>query len=134
MDELVLFRYNIDRGIRKLAISYTISKRNKLLAKELFQTIYEYRIINREYIKKYGENRYLNLQNSDYMRVSMEKALDRRYAAVRNLMNELQKSLRDSSITFLLTKEEYFLVNDQEIIYSMPIEKLNKELGVSQDL
>lgn len=130
MDKSVLFRYNIDRGIRKLAISYTISKRNKLLAEELFQTIYEYRIINREYIKKYGENRYLNPQNSDYMRVSMEKALDRRYAAVRNLMSELQKSLRDNSITFLLTRGEYFLVSKTEIIYSKLIEDRNEDDNV----
>lgn len=109
-----------------MATPFNISKRDRLLAEELFQAIYEYRIIKREYIKKYGENRYLNLQNSDCTRVAMERALDGRYAAVRDLMSKLQKSLVDNSITFLLTKEEYFLVSNTEIIYSKLIKDKNE--------
>lgn len=116
---MVLLRYNIDKGIRKLVVS--LNRREKIMAEELFQTIYEYRIIKCELAKRYGEREYYNSE-----RTSMEIALDRKYKYVRDLMEELQKSLGDNSITFLLTSREYFLVSKTEIIYSKLIKDKNE--------
>lgn len=108
-----------------MKMTKSFNMREEILIKELFRTIYLYRKAKQDfnYIKMSG-----------YTKAQIEAALSVKYTYIPSLMQELRDSLKDSSIIFLSTKDEYFLVNDQEIIYSMPIEKLNKELGAFQDL
>lgn len=103
-----------------MKMTKSFNKGEEILIKKLFHTIYLYGKIKQDFYR---------FEMSDCTKAQIEAALDVKYTYIPSLMQELRDSLKDSSIVFLSTKDEYFLVNDQEIIYSMPIEELNKELG-----
>ena len=102
--------------------------------KELFKKIYLYKQCVHKLVtlyKPFNDASDLSSKEEIFNSIDLEaSSLEEKKSNLRRevhtLKRKIQESLEDSSISFLITENYYILTNSEGILYSLPVEEVEK--------